>query len=71
MKELNTITEYQMLYLARCELFRRIEHEEKIDSETQKEHGRHNRRATAKLKMYDEQLDEIHNRIFEIERAAD
>ena len=71
MKELNTITEYQMLFLASCELMRRIEHEEKIDNETQKEHGRHNRISIHRLKMYNEQLDEIHNRMLEIENSAE
>ena len=68
MKELNSITEYQMLFLASCELMRRIEHEEKIDRETQNEYGRHNRISTSRLKMYNEQLNEIHGRILEIEQ---
>ena len=63
MKELNTITEYQLLFLARQELSRRIDElkTKMIKSET----GLLSRREDRLLTMYCEQLNEI------VERMAD
>nr|DAS46889.1 MAG TPA: chromatin structure-remodeling complex protein [Caudoviricetes sp.] len=49
MKELKTITEYQLLRLVDDSLFKRIVHEKNI------------------LKMYNEQLAEVRERILEME----
>ena len=67
MKEFTSITEYQLLKLAYNELLRRIDREEEINKQTQNELGRYNRSAQYKLKFYNEQLDEIRERIFELE----
>lgn len=68
MKEFKTITEYQILYLTYHALLERISHEEEINERTKKEHGRDNRICQNRLKMYNEQLDEIRERIIEIEQ---
>ena len=67
MKELKTITEYQLLHLAYHALTERIGHEEEINERTKKEHGRDNRICQSRLKMYNEQLAEVRERILEIE----
>ena len=67
MKEFTSITEYQLLNLAYNELLRSIDREEEINKQTQNELGRYNRFAQYKLKFYNEQLDEIRERIFELE----
>ena len=66
MKELKTITEYQLLHLAYHALSERIVHEEEIN-ERKKELGRDNRISQSRLKMYNEQLAEVRGRILEIE----
>ena len=68
MKEFNTITEYQILYLVYNSLFERIAHEEEINERTKREFGRDNRRCKRRLKMYNEQLEEIRERMIEIEQ---
>lgn len=67
MKELKTITEYQILRLAYSSLLERIAHEEEINERTKKERGRDNRICQNRLKMYNEQLEEVRERILEIE----
>ena len=66
MKELKTITEYQLLYFAYHALTERIVHEEEIN-ERKKELGRDNSICQSRLKMYNEQLAEVRERILEIE----
>lgn len=68
MKDFNTITEYQILYLVYHSLLERISHEEEINERTKKEIGRDNRICQSRLKMYNEQLEEIRERIIEIEQ---
>ena len=67
MKELKTITEYQLLHLAYHTLSERIAHEEEINERTKEERGRDNRISQSRLKMYNEQLAEVRERILEIE----
>ena len=67
MKELKTITEQQRVELAYCSLRERIAHEEERNERTKKEVGRDNRTCQNRLKMYNEQLTEVHDRILEIE----
>ena len=67
MKELKTITEYQLLYLAYHALTERIVHEEEINEGAKKERGRDNRICQSRLKMYNEQLAEVRERILEME----
>ena len=67
MKELKTITEYQLLKFAYHSLLERIVHEEEINERTKKERGRDNRICQSRLKMYNEQFEEVRERIFEIE----
>ena len=67
MKELKTITEYQLLKFAYYSLLERIAHEEEINERTKKELGRDNRICQNRLKMYNEQLTEVRDRILEIE----
>lgn len=64
MKELNTITEYQLLYLARKELERRIN---EIKDEIIR--NGENRRLNIHLDMYTKQLTEIIDRTIEINNA--
>ena len=68
MKEFKTITEYQILFLTYHSLLERISHEEEINERTKKESGRDNRICQSRLKMYNEQLEEIRERIIEIEQ---
>ena len=67
MKELKTITEYQLLMFAYSSLLERIAHEEEINERTKKELGRDNGICQNRLKMYNEQLTEVRDRILEIE----
>jgi hypothetical protein len=67
MKELKTITECQLLYFAYYSLLERISHEEEINERTKKECGRDNCICQSRLKMYNEQLEEVRERILEIE----
>ena len=67
MKELKTITEYQLLNFAYGSLLERIVHEEEINERTKKGLGRDNRNCQNRLKMYNEQLAEVRDRILEIE----
>lgn len=67
MKELQTITEYQLLFLARRELSRRIDElkTEIIRGKT----SQSKRRTESLLKMYCEQMGEIVERMVEINNA--
>lgn len=67
MKELKTITEYQLFKLAYYSLLERVVHEEEINDRTKKEYGRDNCICQNRLKMYNEQLAEVRERILEIE----
>lgn len=67
MKELKTMTEYQLLRLVYDSLLERIVHEENINERTKKELGRDNCICQNRLKMYNEQLAEVRERILEIE----
>lgn len=67
MKELKITTEYQLLRLAYDSLLERIVHEENINERTKKRLGRDNRICQDRLKMYNEQLAEVRERILEIE----
>lgn len=67
MKEFETITEYQLLYIACHELLRRIDDEEKKNKRFFAENGRQNRICLNRVKMYTEQFNEIRERIMEIE----
>ena len=67
MKEFTNVTEYQLLNLATTELLRRIDKEEKINEQTQKELGRDNRIAQHRLKIYNKQYEELRERIIELE----
>ena len=68
MKDFETMTEYQLLHLARQALYERIAHEEEINEITRKKYGRDNRICQSRLKMYNEQLEEVRERIIEIEK---
>lgn len=68
MKEFKTITEYQLLYLVYQSLLERISQEEEINERAKKERGKDNRICQSRLKMYNEQLEEIRARIIEIEQ---
>lgn len=59
--------EYQLLRLVYDSLLERIVHEENINERTKKELGRDNCICQNRLKMYNEQLAEVRERILEIE----
>ena len=67
MKELKTITEYQLLNLAYIALLEKIAREEEKNEITKKELGRDNFACQDRLKVYNEQSLELRNRIIEIE----
>ena len=67
MKELKTITEYQLLCFAYHALSERILYEQEINKITKKERGREDSTCQSRLKMYNEQLAEVCGRILEIE----
>ena len=67
MKELKTITEYQLLKFAYCSLLERIAYEEEVNERTKKERGRDNLICQSRLNIYNEQLEEVRGRILEIE----
>ena len=63
MEGLTTITEYQLLYLARAELLRRLDRLSKKDSMS--------RRDIALSNMYGEQVAEINERMTAINTAKE
>ncbi|RGF38995.1 hypothetical protein DW050_11205 [Ruminococcus sp. AF42-10] len=67
MKELKTMSEYQLLSMAYEILLRNIEHQENKNERAKKEIGRDNCICQNRLKIYNEQLAEISERILEIE----
>lgn len=69
MKELQTITEYQLLYFARQELSRRIDalKDEIIRGKTKQSL----KRSESLLGIYTEQIGEIIKRMAEINREGD
>ena len=67
MKDLKTITEYQLLNFAYSALLERIAREEEKNEITKKELGRDNFACQDRLKVYNEQWTEVRNRIIEIE----
>lgn len=67
MKELKTVSEYQLLNMAYEILLRNIEHEEEINDRTKKEYGKDNCICQYRLKKYNEQFVEVRERILEIE----
>ena len=69
MKELKTMTEYQVLFLARCELLRRLD---KLNSKKSKsETGELSRRDTALFNLYSEHLSEVNDRMLEINTESE
>ena len=68
MKNLNTITEYQLLFLAREEIKRR--HDE-LKNKTTIPPVQLSRCKKVLLKMYDEQINEIDERIREINNEGE
>lgn len=66
MKELTTITEYQLLFLAKQELLRRID--DLVAGIIAGEPNQPKSRTQAHAKMYREQLAEINARMDEINR---
>ncbi|MGN0476426.1 MAG: hypothetical protein ACI4HM_03710 [Ruminococcus sp.] len=66
MKDLKNITEFQLLTLASCELYRKIAKEQEINERTRKEQGRDNRISQHRIRLYDAQLKEIQERELEI-----
>lgn len=69
MKELNTVTEFQLLFLARAELLKRLNSlkTKMIKSET----GELSRRDKLLFKHYSEQVTEINERMAEISEEID
>ena len=67
MKGFKTIKEYQVLEFVYFSLLERIAHEEGKNELTKKELGRDNYICQSRLKMYNEQLEEVRERILEIE----
>ncbi|MBO5789560.1 MAG: hypothetical protein J6V82_04385 [Clostridia bacterium] len=65
--KLQTITEYQLLHLARQELSRRID--ELKTSIVRKETNQSKRRSDALLEMYCRQMREVEQRMAEINNA--
>ena len=63
MEGLKTITEYQLLNLARMELLRRLDRLSKKDTMT--------RRDTALYNLYGEQVAEINNRMDDINNTEE
>ena len=68
MKELKTITEHEILRMAWLELFERERIEEERNEQFKKEYGRPNRISEHHIRRLNEQIEEIHDRIIEIEQ---
>ena len=67
MKELKTLTKYELLNFVYPSLLDKISHEEEINERTKKELGRDNFICQERLKIYNEQLTEVRDRILGIE----
>ena len=70
MKELKTMTEHEILTIVWLELLDRILEEEKINEQFKKEHGRTNSICEYHIKKLNEQIEEIQDRILEIEQKS-
>ena len=68
MKEFKTITEHEILKIVWLELLDRILKEEKINEQFKKEYGRQNSICKYKIEKLNEQIEEIEDRILEIEQ---
>lgn len=68
MKDFKTITECEILNMAWMELLNRYVEEEERNDKFKKEYGRPNQICEYRLKKLDEQINEIHSRIIEIEQ---
>lgn len=68
MKNFETITEYEILNLAWIELLKSYIKEEERNDQFKKEYGRPNQICEYRLKKLDEQINEIHSKIIEIEQ---
>lgn len=67
MKELETISEHEILSFALNEIMERINHEEEINKNTINEYGRENSIALHHISIREKQLKEVSARILEIE----
>ena len=70
MKEFKTITEHEILRIVWLELLDRILKEEEINKQFKKEHGRPNSICEYHIKKLNEQIEEIQDRILEIEQKS-
>lgn len=68
MKDLKTITEHEILRIAWFELLERERIEEERNEQSKKEYGRPNSISEYHIRRLNEQIDEIHDRILEIEQ---
>lgn len=68
MKDFKTITEHEILGMAWYELLERIRREEERNERFKKEYSRPNSISEYNIRRFQEQADEIHNRILEIEQ---
>lgn len=67
MKNFETITEYEILEMAWIELITRYAKEEERNEQFKKEYGRPDQICEYRLKKIDEQANEIHSRMIEIQ----
>lgn len=68
MKDFKTITEHEILRMAWFELLEKIRREEERNEQFKKEYGRPNSISEYHIRRLNEQSDEIHDRILEIEQ---
>ena len=68
MKELKTITEHEILKLAWFKLLDKMRRELEINEEFKKEYGKTDSISKYRMKKLEEQIEEIENRIVEIEK---
>lgn len=67
MKDFETITEYEILEMAWVELITRFAKVEERNEQFKKEYGRPNQIYEYRLKKLNEQAEEIHRRMIEIQ----
>lgn len=70
MKEFKTIKEHEILEMVWLELLDRISEEKKINEQFKKEYGRPNSICEYDIKKLKEQIEEIEQRILEIEQKS-